>query len=46
MSLAFTPYVSGLAQEAYRTSFVRLRERHLSVIHADLAHERYMSMEN
>lgn len=44
MTIALTPYVSGLAQEAYRPSSVSNNERHLFVIHADKTHERYMSM--
>lgn len=44
MTIALTPFVSGLAQEAYRPSSISTAERHVFVIHADRTHERYMHM--
>ena len=44
MTIALTPYVSGLAQEAYRPSGVIDNERHVIIVHADGRHERYMTV--
>lgn len=44
MTIALTPFVSGLTQETYRPGSITSKERQIFVIHADKTHERYMQM--
>jgi transglutaminase-like putative cysteine protease len=44
MTIALTPFVSGLTQETYRPGSITSKDRQIFVIHADKTHERYMQM--